>query len=124
MEVMYECAEAGRDEAKSRARVDERDMKNSIRAERTPDGAVLVGDDWKIFWHEYGTGIRAGDADAEYPDMRGSTGSEAEEIPWTYFNEDAGHFVTTYGVRPQPMIRPGLDEGREQFDRSKKRRGL
>lgn len=120
---MRESAEVGKDEARSRARVDERDMKNGIIVLNTKRGAKIVGTDWKTVWHEYGTGIYAGAADMRYPNQRGSTGSEADEIPWVYLDEN-GNFWTTYGVMPQPMIRPGFEAGVEEFKKQKRQRGL
>lgn len=109
--------------ARSRSRYDEGTMHDGIDVVETPDGADLVATDPKTVFHEYGTGIRAGDADPQYPELRPSSGSEAEEIPWVYVDEN-GRFWTTYGVRPAPMIRPGFRAGVEQFEKSKRARGL
>lgn len=123
VKLCRDSAERGRDVARSRARVDERDMKNGILAVPTRDGANLEGRDWKTIWHEYGTGRFAGAADAQYPGQRGSTGSRAKEIPWVYMDE-GGNFYMTEGVPPQPMIRPGFSAGCSYFRQEAKRRGM
>lgn len=122
LDIMRGSAEEGKRVARSRARYDQGEMYDGIDVVETPDGADLVATDEKSIWHEFGTGVYAGDADPKYPDQRGSTGSEAEEIPWVYMG--ANGFVTTYGVTPAPMVRPGFVAGREFFEAEKKRHGL
>jgi hypothetical protein len=99
-------------------------MRRSIQLKPTPEGALVFSNYPVIVFHEYGTGIYAGKEDSKYPDQRGSTGSEAKTIPWTYFSERGGYFVTTWGAYPQPMFRPGYVAALAAFEKEKRKRGL
>lgn len=121
--LMRDCAATAQEVAQKNARYRSGNMRRKIALVPTDDGAYVVGRDEIFIFHEYGTGEFAGDADAKYPDQRPSTGSEADEIPWVYM-DDEGNFWTTTGVTPQPMLRPGYAAGKRHFEAERKRRGL
>lgn len=52
---------------------------------------------------EYGTGIHAEE-------------SGRSDVPWCY-KDDEGNWHTTYGMPPQPYMRPALDDNREEIIR-------
>ena len=52
---------------------------------------------------EYGTGI--------FAESGGRT-----DVPWSY-QDEKGEWHTTSGMRPQPYMRPALDENREEIKR-------
>lgn len=51
---------------------------------------------------EYGTGLFA------------ENGNGRKDVPWHY-QDDKGEWHTTNGQKPQPFMRPALDENREQI---------
>lgn len=53
---------------------------------------------------EYGTGLFS-----SHP-MGGR-----RDVPWIYFDEKKKEYFTTYGQKPQPYMRPALDENREKI---------
>ena len=53
---------------------------------------------------EYGTGLFAVD------------GNGRKDVPWHY-KDDQGEWHTTSGMKPQPYLRPALDENRENIKR-------
>jgi HK97 gp10 family phage protein len=52
---------------------------------------------------EYGTGLFA-------------EGEGRADVPWSYQDEE-GNWHTTSGMKPQPYLRPALNENREQIKR-------
>ena len=50
---------------------------------------------------EYGTGLFAEDGGRK-------------DVPW-YFKDDEGNWVKTSGQKPQPFMRPALEENREEI---------
>lgn len=52
---------------------------------------------------EYGTGIFA------------EGGNGRQDVPWTYKDEVTGEWVVTSGMKPQPYLRPALDENRQEI---------
>lgn len=50
---------------------------------------------------EYGTGLFA-------------EGGGRKDVPWSY-QDDSGEWHSTNGQRPQPFMRPALDENREEI---------
>lgn len=50
---------------------------------------------------EYGTGLFA------------ENNGGRQDVPWRYKDKD-GNWVTTYGIHPQPFMRPAADENREE----------
>jgi hypothetical protein len=80
------------------------DLKDSIEAEtqELPGGGYITVVTCGVFYGifvEFGTGIHA----------TGEGGSNAKQVPWVYFNERWGRWVTTYGNVPQPFFRPGAE---------------
>lgn len=60
---------------------------------------VAVGSALKYApYFELGTGIYA------------TQGSGAKKIPWVYYNEQIHSFVTTFGQRPKPYLRPAFKD--------------
>lgn len=53
---------------------------------------------------EYGTGLFAT-----------GTGGGRTDVPWIYQDEKTGEFIATSGQKPQPYMRPALDENRENI---------
>lgn len=53
---------------------------------------------------EYGTGLFS-----DHP-----TGGR-RDVPWIYFDEKNQEYVSTKGQKPQPYMRPALDENREKI---------
>lgn len=39
-----------------------------------------------------------------------------QDVPWRY-QDEKGEWYTTYGMEPQPFLRPALDENREEIMR-------
>lgn len=56
---------------------------------------------------EYGTGV--------YAEPEGG-GTRAKKIPWTYFDEQTGKFITTRGMKAQPFAEPGFQAARPSID--------
>lgn len=54
---------------------------------------------------EYGTGLFA------------ENGNGRKEVPWAYEDERTGKLIFTSGQKPQPFIRPALNENRENVKR-------
>ncbi len=93
--------------ARTLARDDTGNLKQSIEMEIFDGGlkvVVHVGAGYAIFV-EHGTGIHA----------TGPGGSQAKTIPWTYFNEKTGQFVTTSGMEPKPFWFPAVRAGQRYF---------
>lgn len=53
---------------------------------------------------EYGTGIHAT-----------GTGGGRKDVPWVYQDEKTGEWHSTSGQKPQPYMRPALDENEEKI---------
>ena len=53
---------------------------------------------------EYGTGLFAT-----------GTGGGRKDVPWVYRDEKTGEFIATSGQKPQPYMRPALDENKEKI---------
>lgn len=105
-DLLGDTAEHARDVARSHARYRSTRMMAQIEDRGSGlDRSVVAGADYTIF-HEFGTGIYA------------EGQSQAEELPWVYYDEYLGQFFTTYGVRPQPMMRPGFEAGKDYLLRS------
>ena len=52
---------------------------------------------------EYGTGLFAEDG--------------GRQTPWAYEDEESGEWIYTRGQKPQPYMRPALDENRQEIVR-------
>jgi HK97 gp10 family phage protein len=91
--------------AKQKAPKGDGDLRRSITSEVRQDGADLIG---VVFtpleyapYVEYGTGLFA------------ESGGR-QEVPWNY-QDDKGNWHSTSGMKPQPYMRPALNENREKI---------
>lgn len=91
--------------AKQNAPKDTGELRRSITSK-----VEMQGDDWVGVVYtpleyapyiEYGTGLFAVE------------GGRAD-VPWSYQN-DKGEWISTSGQKPQPYLRPALDENREEI---------
>lgn len=91
--------------AKQNAPKDTGELRRSITSK-----VEMQGDDWVGVVYtpleyapyvEYGTGLFA------------KEGGRAD-VPWSYQN-DKGEWISTSGQKPQPYLRPALDENREEI---------
>ena len=92
-------------EAKKKAPKGNGDLRRSITSK-------VEGDTGKIFttleyapYVEYGTGLFA------------ENGNGRKDVPWVYETED-GQFFTTYGMQPQPFMRPALNNNIEKIKKA------
>lgn len=91
-------------EAKLKAPKDDGTLRNSI-ASRIVDnftGEVFTPLEYAPYV-EYGTGL--------FAEEGGRT-----DVPWVYKDED-GEWYSTSGQKPQPFMRPALEENREEIKR-------
>lgn len=84
------------------------ELRRSITSEVREQDNTLVG---VVFtpleyapYIEYGTGLFAED------------GNGRQDVPWHY-KDDEGNWHTTSGMKPQPFMRPALNENREKIVR-------
>lgn len=91
--------------AKEKAPKGNGDLRRSIKSEIQEDEGDLKG---IIFtpleyapYVEYGTGL--------FAEEQGR-----QDVPWHY-QDEKGEWHTTSGMKPQPYMRPALDENREQI---------
>lgn len=98
------CALVERD-AKQKAPKDSGALRRSIESKIDKDGGEIRG---VVFTNleyapyvEYGTGL--------FAESGGRT-----DVPWAY-QDDKGEWHVTSGQKPQPFMRPALDENREQI---------
>lgn len=92
-------------EAKKKAPKDTGALRNSIASEVENTESEIQG---VVFtpleygpYIEYGTGL--------FAEEGGRT-----DVPWNY-QDDKGEWHSTSGMRPQPFMRPALDENREKI---------
>lgn len=92
-------------EAKTKAPKDTGALARSIESKIEKDGDEIRG---VVFtpleyapYVEYGTGLFAEDGGRR-------------DVPWNY-QDDKGEWHSTSGQKPQPFMRPALDENREQI---------
>lgn len=93
--------------AKQKAPKDTGELRRSITSEVRQDGTEYIG---VVFtpleyapYIEYGTGLFA---------EKGGR----KETPWSY-KDDEGNWQSTSGLKPQPYLRPALNENREAITR-------
>lgn len=93
--------------AKQKAPKGNGELRRSITSKVERDGANAVG---VVFtpleyapYVEYGTGL--------FAEEGGRT-----DVPWHY-KDDEGNWHSTSGMKPQPFMRPALNENREQVKR-------
>ena len=91
--------------AKQKAPKDTGELRRSITSRVEQQGDDFVGIVYTPLEYapyvEYGTGLFA------------EEGGRAD-TPWSYQN-DKGEWVSTSGMKPQPYMRPALDENREEI---------
>ena len=92
-------------EAKKKAPKGNGALRNSITNEVREEGGEIVGVVYTPLEYapyvEYGTGL--------FAEEGGRT-----DVPWSY-QDDKGEWHTTSGMKPQPYMRPALDENREEI---------
>jgi HK97 gp10 family phage protein len=100
------CALVERD-AKMKAPKGTGELRRSITSKVDEQGGDLVGIVYTPLEYapyvEYGTGLFAEEGGRK-------------DVPWNY-QDDEGEWHTTSGQRPQPFMRPALNENREQIIR-------
>ena len=98
------CALVERD-AKQKAPKDTGALRRSITSKIEKDGGNIQGVVYTPLEYapyvEYGTGLFAEDGGRM-------------DVPWNY-QDDRGEWHSTSGQKPQPFMRPALDENREQI---------
>lgn len=94
--------------AKKKAPKDNGALRRSITSEVQKEGGDIVGVVYTPLEYapyvEYGTGLFAED------------GNGRKDVPWHY-KDDKGEWHSTSGQKPQPFLRPALEENREQITR-------
>lgn len=94
--------------AKKKAPKDNGALRRSITSEVKKEGGDIVGVVYTPLEYapyvEYGTGLFA------------EGGNGRKDVPWHY-KDDKGEWHSTSGQKPQPFLRPALDENREQITR-------
>lgn len=82
-------------------------LRNSITSTIVEDGTDIQGIVYTPLEYapyiEYGTGL--------FAEEKGRT-----DVPWCY-QDEKGDWHTTSGMKPQPYMRPALDENREEIKR-------
>ena len=92
-------------EAKKKAPKDTGALRRSITSKVDTSGSDIVGIVYTPLEYapyvEYGTGL--------FAEERGR-----KDVPWCY-QDDKGNWYTTSGQKPQPFMRPALNENREKI---------
>ena len=93
--------------AKQKAPKGNGDLRRSITSEVRNEGDEIVGVVYTPLEYapyvEYGTGLFAEEGGRQ-------------DVPWCY-KDDEGEWHSTSGMKPQPYMRPALDENREEIIR-------
>lgn len=91
--------------AKQTAPKDTGALRNSIQSEVTKEGENVVGIVFTPLEYapyvEFGTGLFAENG--------------GRQTPWIYEDEKTGDTILTRGQKPQPFLRPSLNENRERI---------
>lgn len=87
--------------AKEKAPKDTGALKQSITSKVENDKGVVFTPLEYAPYVEYGTGLFAEE-------------SGRKDVPWNY-QDDKGNWHSTSGQKPQPFLRPALDENRERI---------
>lgn len=91
--------------AKKKAPKDTGDLRRSITSEVNVSGGEVEGIVFTPLEYapyvEYGTGLFA-------------ENGGRKDVPWNY-QDDEGNWHSTSGMKPQPFMRPALDENREEI---------
>lgn len=87
--------------AKQKAPKDKGDLRRSITSKvEGTEGVVYTPLEYAPYV-EYGTGLFA-------------EGGGRQDVPWNY-QDDEGNWHSTSGMKPQPYMRPALNENREEI---------
>ena len=87
--------------AKQKAPKDKGDLRRSITSKvEGTEGVVYTPSEYAPYV-EYGTGL--------FAERGGRT-----DVPWNY-QDDEGNWHSTSGMKPQPYMRPALNENREEI---------
>ena len=93
--------------AKQKAPKDTGALRRSITSKIEDNGGTITGVVYTPLEYapyvEYGTGLFA-------------ENGGRQDVPWNY-QDDEGNWHSTSGQKPQPFMRPALDENREQITR-------
>lgn len=94
--------------AKQKAPKDSGELRRSITSKVEGEGANTIG---VVFtpleyapYIEFGTGLFAEEGGRK-------------DVPWAYEDEKTGELIWTCGNKPQPYLRPALNENREEIKR-------
>ena len=87
--------------AKQKAPKDNGDLRRSIASKVEGNDGIVYSTLEYAPYVEYGTGLFA---------EKGGR----KDVPWVY-QDDEGHWHSTRGQRPQPYMRPALDENRAKI---------
>lgn len=91
-------------DAKQKAPKDTGELQRSITSKvENYEGIVYTPLEYAPYV-EYGTGL--------FAEEGGRT-----DVPWYYYDEETGELIRTSGQKPQPFMRPALDENREEIMR-------
>ena len=94
--------------AKQKAPKGTGELRRSITSKVEHNGDTVVGIVFTPLEYapyvEYGTGLFA------------EGGNGRKDVPWNY-KDDSGEWHSTSGMKPQPYMRPALNENREQIRR-------
>ncbi len=112
--VQKACALVERD-AKKKAPKDTGDLRRSIQSKVDVIGTDVKGTVFSPLEYapyvEYGTGL--------FAEEQGRT-----DVPWAYKDEKTGELIFTSGQKPQPYLRPALNENREKIKEIIMKEGL
>ena len=87
--------------AKQKAPKDKGDLRRSITSKvEGTEGVVYTPSEYAPYV-EYGTGLFA-------------EGGGRQDVPWNY-QDDEGNWHSTSGMKPQPYMRPALNENKEEI---------
>lgn len=106
-QAMGTCCALVEGAAKRKAPKDTGELRRSITSKVEDDGGNIIGIVYTPLEYapyiEYGTGIFAEEGGRK-------------DVPWHY-QDDEGKWHSTSGQKPQPYMRPALNESREQIKR-------
>lgn len=88
-------------EAKKNAPKDTGELRRSITSRVEDDKGIVYTPLEYAPYVEYGTGLFA-------------ENGGRQDVPWNY-KDDKGEWHTTSGMKPQPYMRPALDDNREEI---------
>ena len=95
-------------DARRKAPKDSGDLRRFMDSKVTVSGDDIVGTVFNPLeyapYAEFGTGLFA-------------ENGGRKDVPWCYKDEDTGELIFTRGQKPQPFLRPALNENREGIKR-------